>query len=140
MRTIKRTILTLALAAAVALSATPAHARRKAAKPPPVKSLLTTDEEACKFWGAVYAAIATDRDALIPITTSIDHVRKFAVSLEPNDPTTAATLTEHLVFAVHRVYAIPETSPAKARYVVELRCMQPAVADDPTSDAARVWR
>jgi hypothetical protein len=140
MRTMQRTILTLALAAAVALSATPAHARRKAA-PPPVKSSLTTDEWACQLWGKIYFWIGTARDELMPITTTIDMARKLPVHFRrsTSTPETQAAFADALVRSVHAVYANPDVSPARYQYITELKCMQPAEAADPTPDA-RVWR
>jgi hypothetical protein len=107
----------------------PAQAERVArpAAAPPVQSQLTTKEEACQWWGKVYGNTANDRDALIPITTELDTARKIAVdSAAPNDPTREATMTKAMVIAVHYVYATPAISPARHRYLAELRCMQPA--------------
>ena len=134
----QRTILALILAAATVLSTTPASAGRKAVKPPvksapPSTSLLTTDEQACQFWGKVYGIAAAERDKWIPITTTIDSARKVAVSLAPDDPTYAATLAEHMVEAVRRVYATPKTSPVEWRYLAELRCMTPPADHAPAA-------
>jgi hypothetical protein len=139
MRTIKRTILTLALAAAVALSATPAHARRRAAAPPPVKSQLTVEEKACRFWGRAYEIVSDERDKLTPITATLADARIVGARFLP-DQEAAADVTAAMMRIVHEVYAHPEISGKAFRYRSELRCMQPDQAAQPTSADARVWR
>lgn len=119
--------LALALAATLALSPTPALAGRKAAKPKPAPSLLTTDEWACQMWGQIYFWIGTARDELMPITMTIEKARQLAVQLRrsTSTPETQAALRDALASSVHAVYANPAISPARYQYITELKCMQP---------------
>jgi hypothetical protein len=138
MRSVKRTILVLTLAAGVALRATPAHARRKAAAPP-VTSQLTVEEKACRFWGRAYEIVSDERDKLTPITATLADARIVGARFLP-DHEAAADVTAAMLRIVHEVYAHPEISGKAFRYRSELRCMQPAEADHHTPAAARLWR
>jgi hypothetical protein len=140
MRSRHAALLALALAGALALSPTLTCAGRKAVKPKPAPSLLTTEEHACQFWGDTYFWMATDRDAWIPITATIEKARQWAVSFVPQDPPIAAALAERLVNAARLVYATPTVSPAQTRYLMELRCMENIRTDDLRPDADRPWR
>jgi hypothetical protein len=119
---------------------TPSVQAQRAARPaaaPPVQSQLTSVEYFCQWLGEAYWAMAGDRDRLRPITAEIDDARQYAGRSAPNDPTHAATLAEWLVYGVRRVYANPDISPAKMRYLVELQCMTPPADPAPAASGTR---
>jgi len=101
-----------------------------------IRKTLSKDERGCQFLSNTLFWIATDRDALIPITTTITKARNYAARVAPNNP----ALAEAMVIVVGGVYARSTTSPAQLRYLEELRCMQPPKADATATDAGRPWR
>mgnify|MGYP001578002625 CR=1 FL=1 len=91
-------------------------AQAKKTKDIPIIDKLTNEEQICRFGGIILQAIAVDRDALVPLTTTIAHLR---IMLGTSSPAYQQTMIE----LAQLLYKTPNMPGTVARYAFELGCV-----------------
>ena len=93
-----------------------AQAGQKKTKDIPIIDKLTHEEQICRFGGIILQAIAVDRDAFVPLTTTIARLRIMLGTSSPEYQKTMIKLAQLL-------YKTPNMPGTVARYAFELGCV-----------------
>ena len=129
-----RILVTLSLVLALPLL-THAKPKPKAAPAVPHAALmqqLTPEERACRAGGFLVQLIAVDRDALVPLTTTLAHLRILLA-------TSSAQSAQVIVEIAQMLYETPEMSGAWTRQAFETACLRPTMSVD-EARSPQPWR
>ena len=88
----------------------------KKVKEIPIIDNLTQEEQICRFGGIILQAIAVDRDAFVPLTTTIGRLR---IMFKTSSPAYQQTMID----LAHLLYKTPNMPGAVARYAFEIGCL-----------------
>ncbi len=96
------------------------HAKPKAQPPPMPHAVLmqhlTAEEQVCRAGGILVQLIAVDRDALVPLTTTLARLRVILA-------TSSAQYEQNMVEIAQLLYQTPKVSGARARSLFETGCL-----------------
>ena len=94
-----------------------AHAKPKAIPHAVLIQQLSQEELACRAGGILVQFIAVDRDALVPLTTTLARLRVILA-------TSSAQYKNGIVEIAQILYQSPTISEARARQLFEIGCMK----------------
>lgn len=95
--------------------------------------VLTPKEKFCRTHANIAAAIAEDRDALVPLTTTVARLRVILErDLRPFPISDRVVMTQSMVDLAYFFYTTGQPSPAEARHYFEIGCLNPELADGAT--------
>jgi hypothetical protein len=117
------------------------HAAKKKHHRQPQTKHLTSIERFCQYGGTIASAIIVDRDALVPLTTTVARLRiLLAHDLRSLSGSERASITQEMVNLAYLFYTTTKLSPAEARYYFEVGCLNPNLTTTASPSVQQLWR